>query len=224
MGLLVVEFVLRCFFKLREAVVMKKIIFSLFVSFCSLSFAGPFGMEFGMKPEDFKKLGIHLDKGHSEWNFDFTDSPPEKNPHFFAFSVDFSEKYGLCRIQALSHTIKTDGYGKEIQSAFVFFEKILDEKYKGEKMRRDEFNPQTQWSSPKHWLKSLKEKDRVLSALWIPRKGEKFVDNIESIVLESKTFNGESSGNIEISYESSNIGKCLAEWSEKKKQMSKKGL
>jgi hypothetical protein len=193
---------------------MRKVVLVLF--FCIPAFAqtgrGPFGFEAGMKRERIISL-VGKDAVKSE-NGDILTLKTAPKPHsgFEAYSLILSPKTGLVKIVAIGKTIRTNGYGTEIQSEFEDISKALSGTY-GPGQKMDFLRSGSIWKEPQEWMTGLRKKERFLACAW----KEDLPNDLVIVGLDATALSDEA-GYLDITYEFKGFHDYLTE---KKEQENK---
>lgn len=127
-------------------------------------YEGPFGLKMGLSIEEIKKIAS-LSKINKEQSdlFYRIDAVPMPHPDFAIYSLQFSEKTGLCRILAIGKEIKSGSSGSEIKMNFYHLAESLTKKY-GKGKKHD--LPSSNYEAPEHWMIHLLKNNRMLSKIW----------------------------------------------------------
>lgn len=188
----------------------------LVLLFCIPVFAqtsnGPFGFEAGMTRERIISL-VGKDAVKSE-NGDVLTLKTAPKPHsrFEAYSLILSPKTGLVKIVAIGKTIRTNGYGMEIQSEFEDISKALSGTY-GPGQKMDFLRSGSIWNEPREWMTGLLKKERFLAWAW----KENLPNNLVIVGLDATALSDEA-GYLDITYEFKGFHDYLTE---KKEQENK---
>jgi hypothetical protein len=166
------------FFVSEKEAAMKKslsfVLLCIFVLYLSnLGFAGPFGLEGGMTKQEIiaivgKDSLIEAKTMPENW-YILLNKLPRPHPLFKTCRMAIDPDLGLVKLVVRSSVIKTNLYGDEIKSKFKEIREALISKY-GKCKTYDLLRTGSIWGEPQEWMRGLKEKERILVAIWI--KGE----------------------------------------------------
>ena len=173
------------------------------LSFTANSFAGPFGLEMGMKIEEIDKNAKKLAENA------YKVSVPKPHKSFSVYYVYTCPSKGLHTIKAISSPITTNGYGEDLKSNFESMEKKLKKVY-GENKKFDFLRSESLWSESNYWMMGLLKKDRTLAAYWTEEYKSKLKDDFKSISLTAIAIN-QGAGLIVLEYEFLNTSSCRKE-------------
>jgi hypothetical protein len=123
---------------------------------------------------------------------------PKPHSAFVVYCVQITPKCGLSWIKAIGRTIQTSCYGVELLTAFDSMEKKLAAAY-GKYRRTDFLMPDSIWDSPREWMRSFLQKERVLGALWASEHGSTLGNSLKSVALLVEALD-ENSGYIGLEY------------------------
>jgi hypothetical protein len=163
----------------------------------------------GMTAQELQRLtGAVIDTGtHGVYRSVRVPAPHEA---FESYNFIVAPSTGLCKVWATGKTIENDAYGSEIRSAFNRLETALDAKY-GPHDRLDFLKSGSIWDEPREWMMSLSERERTLISYWgLDQNKGKTPPPVETVSLRASGLS-RSSGWLTLSYEFSNVDKCLDE-------------
>ena len=174
----------------------------IFLSSATAGFSGPFGFHMGMTKE---QIGEGLEQtGPNRFQ---TTNPPRPDRDFYRYGLLIDPELGLTTIVAIGHAIPTSSYGTELKRQFEVLENKLIDKY-GKNDKYDFLHDGSLWKRPQDWMQSLKNKERVLKAVWGEVIGSDWKDAIQNIKLEARAI-GPELGALVLIYEFENAGKLL---------------
>lgn len=119
--------------------------------------AGPFGVEMGSTVDNYE-----LEKAETKFSF---RSVPKPHPMFTTYSGWHSPSHGICRVLAITETIKNDSFGSESRNKFDQVKKALVEKY-GPAQELEGLMPGSIWDEPRDWTMSVYKNERTHAADW----------------------------------------------------------
>jgi hypothetical protein len=167
-------------------------------------FAGPFGLEMGMKLAQLPGDPKSLDGG-----FYKLTKVPKPHSSFESYVVRIAPSTGVCWIKGIGVDITTNSYGMELKSAFEKLRGKLDSAY-GKSNLSDLLLPNSIWNEPNDWMMGLIKKERLLAAQWGSKYGSKLPSDIESITLVAFP-SGRSKGYLSLEYSGVKEDACDAE-------------
>lgn len=169
------------------------VIFSLYLP---CSFAGPFGVEMGMKKADLK-IKREIKNGY----FVLQDVP---KPHsaFTIYLAAIAPKAGVFMIKGMGRDIETSVYGTALHTAFTDMISKLEERY-GKHLTLDYLKSGSIWDEPKDFMTAVKKRERLLMAKWARSEGSTMPDEIEAVGLAGKA-KSRNKGHLIIEYLFSN--------------------
>jgi hypothetical protein len=138
---------------------------------------GPFGLEMGIKREDFEGS---LEELRPYWFK--TPAVPKMHSSFEDYVLQITPVQGLSFIKAIGKTISTNPYGIELRSAFENLRGKLENIY-GVSEKKDYLMYDSIWNEPRDWMHSILSKERGLSAKWERTKGRNLQNDLELIYL-----------------------------------------
>jgi hypothetical protein len=187
----------------RVAVLALSVMLSL--GFVEPGIAGPFGLSMGMKPAE---VGGKLEKTQSLGVYHTTEVP-EPHSSFDLYTLRFGPKIGLCGIVASGKPVETSTYGAELRWTFDDLEDRLKVQY-GKNKRLDYLRATSIWHEPRDFMSGLRQKDRVLWAMWKAKFGSMLRDNLGVVGIKAIALS-RNKGVIQVSYEFENIKECTKE-------------
>ena len=169
-------------------------------------FDGPFGLRMGLTDVEVKKYISDLQPSEKPGGFN-ASTVPTPHPSFESYSLQFSEKSGLCSITGIGRDIESSDTGAEVKAAFSSLDEALTAKY-GVGKKYDFSNQR--YDSPEFWMLHLLKKNRTLAKFWDREEKSNLPESIRTIALQAHA-SGISKAFINIRYEFSNIDDCIAE-------------
>jgi hypothetical protein len=170
----------------------------------SVGFAGPFGLEMGMKLSQLPGKPEAISGGYYKLT-----SVPKPHSSFEAYVVKLSPSTGVCWIKGIGVDIETSSYGIQLKSAFEEMRGKLDSAY-GKSKLSDFLMPNSIWNEPNDWMMALIKKERLLAAQWGKEYGSNLPSDLESIALMASP-TGRSEGYLALEYSGHQKSKCDAE-------------
>jgi len=168
-----------------------KLFMCLFMLMSSISlFAGPFGLEMGMRIEDIDSKAQKIKPGMY-----LITTVPKPHSSFGQYIVQVGPKTGLCWIKAIGKDINTSAYGNELRSAFIEMREKLAKSY-GEGKTSDFLRSGSIWKDANDYMMALLKKERILACMWENPKDAK---DIKSLALIASASDRET-GHISIEY------------------------
>lgn len=170
--------------------------------------AGPFGIRMGMTAQELTQLGAKVStNGNGAYTL---ESVPQPHPDFEFFLVNASPAQGACRILAMSKTVQSSSHGIEVKQEFMRLVAAIESRY-GKAQVEDKLLPNSIWDEPNDWMMGLRQKERVLRAVWAKEGGLVGPDNgVAVIALEPFGADTDSSA-FALTYELANFGACRDE-------------
>lgn len=166
-------------------------------------YAGPFGIEMGMKIKDIDKNAKKIENGM------YKVSVPKPHKAFDTYILTTCPSGEIYSIQAFTKEIKTNVFGEAIKTKFNLLEKRLNKVY-GKSIRFDYLREGSIWRKDKDWMRALRQGDRTLVTFWSKNEGSKLTNNIAGIELEAVA-TGPFNGLVTLNYHFDNAEKCIKE-------------
>jgi hypothetical protein len=169
--------------------------------FCLIVFqvfaAGPFGFEYGMTKEQvIAAVGQSAVKKATSDSLEVTTAP-KPHPAFESYVLVISPTRGLVKLVAIGNTIRTNGFGSEVQEAFTETQVLVVKNYGSPEKAYDFVRSGSIWHEREDWMMGLAKKERVLASFW------DFVNSpthITSMKLEAKALSSDA-GFLALAYE-----------------------
>lgn len=174
----------------------------------SAVFAGPFGLEIGMRIDQIDKNAKALGDGKYS-----SKSAPKPHPAFETYVYQVGPSLGLCWIKAVGKDIPTGNYGVELKLAFSEMKLKLEQNY-GKSALTDALMPKSIWHEPADFMMSLLQRERYLTATWDGESGASLPSDLRSVFLIAKA-SDRSTGYISVEYEFRNKDRCDREIDQK---------
>ena len=166
--------------------------------------AGPFGLSMGMMPADIKGA-----KPTSTSGIYTASRTPRRHALFKSFHLMYGQESGLCKIVALSKPIDTNVYGSTVKTTFGEMVAELRKKY-GKNKLYDSSAARRASGAHNRWMSGLLDGEEKLDAFWDKKKGSTLDNNLQAITLNARARTADS-GFLILTYEFSNIGRCIEE-------------
>lgn len=170
-------------------------------------FDGPFGLKMGLARSEIEKIihDLRSEDGSPSWSS--ASTVPTPHPDFESYSLQFSEKSGLCVIVGIGKDVQSGNTGSEIRTKFDSLDEALSSKYgKGKKY---DFSSE-RYDSPEFWMLHLLQKNRTLAKVWDRDTKATLLNNISSIFMQAHASNI-TTGYVNVRYEFENIDDCTTE-------------
>lgn len=165
--------------------------------FVNNGLAGPFGLNMGMKINDFKsELKLIAGNTHKLTNV------PKPNSNFESYTLLIDPKLGLAAIKAIGKNINTSVDGTGLQQQYEALREQLNNIY-GAGREVKFLKAGSIWNEQKDWMMGLKLKERNLICFWGAERGNKMKDNINGITLEVVAIN-QHTGYLTLEYQFEN--------------------
>lgn len=169
--------------------------------------AGPLGLDKGMTLDELKKQGAFVSAGQP---FFYTAKTiTSGHLDFESYTVILTPEQGLCKIQAVSKDIETNGFGTELEKRYDSLIEAISGKYGTPGKNFNFLRAGSIWNEPQYWMMGLLKKDRTLTAFWSKPENKNLPDSLESIHVETSPRSG-SKGYLKLVYEFNNVKECLA--------------
>lgn len=165
-------------------------------------YAGPFGIEMGMKIKDIDKNAKKIEDGL------YKGSVPKPHKAFDSYILATCPSGEIYSIQAFTKEIKTSS-GEAIKTKFNSLEQKLIRIY-GQNLRYDFLKEGSSLRRNGDWMAALATKDRTLISFWSKKDGAKLANNIAGIELEAVALSL-NKGLITLNYQFNNAKKCIKE-------------
>ena len=172
--------------------------------------AGPFGLSMGMMPSEIKDA-----KPTSTYGIYTATRTPRRHALFKSFHLMCGQESGLCKIVALSKPIDTNMYGGTVKTAFREIEAELRKQY-GKNKLYDSSAARRASRAHNRWMSDLLSGEESLDAFWDEKKGSNLYHDIQAITLNARA-RSEESGFLILTYEFSNMSRCIEEIKNPKK-------
>jgi len=141
-------------------------------------FAGPFGLEMGMPPEEVTKLSSTAPEKVNDNLYKIT--PPKTHKLFETYVEGVSDAVGLFAIRAISKDIPTSCFGTELKGEFMDLVSSIERAY-GEYQLYDFLRPGSIWDESRDFMMGMIEKERGLAAFWEKDAKSSLPDDLESV-------------------------------------------
>lgn len=171
------------------------------------AYAGPFGLEKGMRLDQLD-VKAPMDSGTYQLN-----SVPKPHGEFEIYAASLSERTGVCRIAAVSHTVKNDRYGVQLRTKFESLKSQLDANY-GASSLTDQLGANALYDEVGDWTMSLYKHERIYFAKWSPPSEDMKKFGLNEIRLSINGLSNDD-GMITILYLFDNEPECKREISAK---------
>ncbi len=181
------------------------ITFVAFTTVATPSLSGPFGLERGMTLSQVGPGAKKLPQG-KYW----LSSVPKPHSAFERYVVQIAPQSGLCWIKAIGKNVSASAYGYELESTFAELKQKLAAIYGKPTSEHDRLYPGSIWDEPRHWMMSLKQKERVLSAFWDRKLGADVPTDMKGIYISASALSDEI-GYVSVEYSFTNEDACEAE-------------
>ncbi|MCB1032498.1 MAG: hypothetical protein KDD47_01530 [Acidobacteria bacterium] len=189
---------------LRFAVMGSRLLLPLLLSAAAVAGTGPFGVSEGLDRVEVEAIVGPLEEvGPSVLLATKFDS---SFPELESLSFFVSPQQGLCRIQATSEVIPSDGRGRPLRDRFDRLLERLWEVY-GHPEVIDRLSAGSAWAGEDAWMVALYERDRVLMTLWSEDQGSEVPAGVKRIVLSARALKPEE-GFLSLDYFFSNWERC----------------
>lgn len=180
------------------------IILATFLGASQLSYAGPFGLEMGMKVSQLPGKPKSLSGGFYELS-----TVPKPHSSFEIYVVKVAPSTGVCYIKGIGFDITTSSYGIQLKSAFEELRGKLNAAY-GKSNLSDFLLTGSIWDKPNDWMMGLIKKERYLASQWGSEYGSNLPSDIKSITLMALP-SGRSKGYLGLEYKGAKEDACDAE-------------
>jgi len=167
-----------------------------------LTFAGPFGLEMGMKKGQLSSLEL-TDTGDYMYT---TKQLPKNHSAFLLYGLVIHPETGLCMIKAIGKSIDTSSYGEGLRGKFDQITEQLGKAY-GEAEVRDFLRYDSIWDEPKDFMTGLRKGERVLQAIWGDVNGPEIKDGVFEILLTADATSSDE-GQLSLQYRFANHERC----------------
>lgn len=183
------------------------------------TYDGPFGLQQGISLEEAKglipDLSAQADASTPGWYS--TSNVPTPHPAFEGYSLEFSQKSGLCAIVGIGKDIQTGSSGAELRAQFDDLAGALTERY-GNGKKFDYYSGGGSGDS-QYFMMYLNQRDQTLAETWEAAKGAKLPPTMSGITLQAHASRSDT-GFVNVRYDFANLKDCTAE----EKATTNKGL
>jgi hypothetical protein len=198
---------------------LKFLIFTFLIFSCQ-AFAGPFGLQQGMTPEQIKNITPLQDLG----DFVYTARTlPMGSKEFEQYTFLIVPGFGLCKVVATTKRIETNPAGVALKREFNDYAQILKEKYGTVSETMDFLHAKSIWEDPQYWMRSLEQKEREMSYYWFGDTKRPLPDSLSAIELHAVA-NNATSGYLDLGYAFKNMEKCTKAVENAANQKKRKSL
>ena len=167
---------------------------------------GPFGIELGAPLENYVEGDIH------NGTDGYSVVPPKKSTLFEHYTVFGHSEVGVCIVQAITEPIDNDEYGSATRSKFSSVVEILTRKYGTPSSTFDDLRAGSIWDEPNEWMRSLEQKNRTLTAIWISTGDDALTESsLQGIALTAVGLS-RTAGVLRLAYESTYRAQCDLLW------------
>jgi hypothetical protein len=172
------------------------------LAFPAVATAGAFGVEMGTPIANLPNA-----KATTQPNV-YSFAPAQKHSEFDSYLAVATPDQGVCKVVGIGIDHDGDKNGLVARSRFDELTLSLSTKY-GKSRLFDFLHAGSIWGEPGEWAMGLRLNERTYARAWSAEIGSSLPDGLGSIMLEAGA-TGPSTTYLKISYEFTNMAKCLA--------------